>query len=271
MRNQFFGLWWGYRLANLAAQPFPPVVTLVPMMLAAMLVLSACGGGGGGGLAAGPVVYVEGTDRLANPQQGSSESATDGDIYYRGAAGGDAGELGVPTPGTVPNPAHYETAEYFASGSPAPLATGKFSTAYARGWTGHGSLVAIADTGVDADHPDLAANIAASRDFTGTVNDDRHGHGTHVAGIVAAVKNGAGVHGGHLMPCWRLARQLIQGPMIFRPLGRQLHGPAIWDLWRSMSAPPICVIAIWNAVSFRLDRVTIISITPPMGRAASMM
>ena len=196
MRNQFFGLWWGYRLANLAAQPFPPVVTLVPMMLAAMLVLSACGGGGGGGLAAGPVVYVEGTDRLANPQQGSSESATDGDIYYRGAAGGDAGELGVPTPGTVPNPAHYETAEYFASGSPAPLATGKFSTAYARGWTGHGSLVAIADTGVDADHPDLAANIAASRDFTGTVNDDRHGHGTHVAGIVAAVKDGAGVHGG---------------------------------------------------------------------------
>ena len=88
MRNQFFGLWWGYRLANLAAQPFPPVVTLVPMMLAAMLVLSACGGGGDGGLAAGPVVYVEGTDRLANPQQGSSESATDGDIYYRGAAGG---------------------------------------------------------------------------------------------------------------------------------------------------------------------------------------
>ena len=173
-----------------------PTSLMFSVMLIILLALAGCGGGGGGGLAAGPVIYVEGTERLADPQHGDGESAAGNDMYYRGAAGGDGGQIGVPTPGTVPDPAHYETAEYFASGSTAPLATGKFSTAYARGWTGRGSLVAVADTGVDADHPDLAPNIAATRDFTGTVNDDRHGHGTHVAGIVAAVKDGAGVHGG---------------------------------------------------------------------------
>ncbi len=55
--------------------------------------------------------------------------------------------------------------------------------------------VAIIDTGIDLDHPDLYVykNVTFVR---GTRSgDDDHGHGTHVAGTVAALDNGVGVVG----------------------------------------------------------------------------
>jgi len=60
-----------------------------------------------------------------------------------------------------------------------------------------GIKVAILDTGIDWDHPDLADNYKGGYDF---VNDDAdpmddNGHGTHCAGIVAAEDNDAGVIG----------------------------------------------------------------------------
>jgi len=67
--------------------------------------------------------------------------------------------------------------------------------------------IAVIDTGVDLDHPDLKDNIVAGYDFVNEDNvpDDDHGHGTHVAGIAAAITNNevgiAGVAGGaKIMP-----------------------------------------------------------------------
>lgn len=64
--------------------------------------------------------------------------------------------------------------------------------------TGQGIKVAILDTGVKADHPDLAGQMLPGKDFVNdgySANQDPQGHGTHVAGIVAASMNSIGVTG----------------------------------------------------------------------------
>jgi subtilisin family serine protease len=64
--------------------------------------------------------------------------------------------------------------------------------------TGAGRTVAVIDTGVDDAHPDLAGRIMPGYDWVADDPDpdDEEGHGTHVAGTVAATKdNGRGVAG----------------------------------------------------------------------------
>jgi subtilisin family serine protease len=63
-------------------------------------------------------------------------------------------------------------------------------TAWAMGYRGQGVKVGIFDSGIDVDHPDLP--VLGGIDLVGDGNglDDCQGHGTHVAGIVAARHNG---------------------------------------------------------------------------------
>jgi subtilisin family serine protease len=67
--------------------------------------------------------------------------------------------------------------------------------AWAAGFTGQGSTVAVLDTGIDTTHPDLSDAVAEAKDFTdsSTGTDDYYGHGTHVASIITG--NGAKYRG----------------------------------------------------------------------------
>ena len=64
------------------------------------------------------------------------------------------------------------------------------------GSTGAGVGVAIVDTGIDLAHPDLDVDVADSFfSAFGDTGQDDEGHGTHVAGIVAALDNDSDVIG----------------------------------------------------------------------------
>ncbi len=55
--------------------------------------------------------------------------------------------------------------------------------------------VAVLDTGIDLDHPDLNAADGVDCIDPGTPAEDGNGHGTHVAGTIGAENDGAGVTG----------------------------------------------------------------------------
>ncbi|GLI37103.1 S8 family peptidase [Geobacter hydrogenophilus] len=73
------------------------------------------------------------------------------------------------------------------------------NVAASRGYKGAGIKVAIVDSGIDYNHPDLKDNYRGGYDFvnntTDPIDDDFQSHGTHVAGIIAARDNGTGVVG----------------------------------------------------------------------------
>lgn len=63
------------------------------------------------------------------------------------------------------------------------------------GQRGESVLVCVVDTGIDTDHPDLVGIIAGGKSYVGSSYEDDNGHGTHVAGTIAAKLNKIGVRG----------------------------------------------------------------------------
>jgi subtilisin family serine protease len=51
-------------------------------------------------------------------------------------------------------------------------------------FTGDGVVVAVLDTGIDRSHPAFAGVDIIQKDFSGSGDGDRHGHGTHCAGTI---------------------------------------------------------------------------------------
>lgn len=98
------------------------------------------------------------------------------------------------TPGTEPNDPRAARQWH--------LPAARFPEAWRLG-RGAGVIVAVIDSGVDPDHPDLAANLLplidevvamGGHDVVGSANydgRDGHGHGTHVSGLIAAIASNA--------------------------------------------------------------------------------
>jgi len=102
-----------------------------------------------------------------------------------------------PPPPEDPPPENFDTEEFRRSGG---LDNINALPAFEAGGTGAGITVGIVDTGVDPDHVDLDGNVSPlSRDIVRAdepIQDgDPDGHGTIVAGLVAAERNNLGILG----------------------------------------------------------------------------
>ena len=86
--------------------------------------------------------------------------------------------------------------EAIAPGEPLPpTGVRRIRAATADTVSDQGAAVAVLDTGIDLDNPDLDAVDAVNCITPSATADDDDGHGTHVAGTIGAANNGAGVVG----------------------------------------------------------------------------
>jgi len=117
--------------------------------------------------------------------------------FAGGSGGGDddgASPTPAPTPDPVPDPFGLEFEAQYG------LANVNAQAAYDRGLTGAGVVVAVIDSGLDTTHPEFEGRITPGginflADQPADDVFDRDGHGTHVSGIIAANRDGVGMHG----------------------------------------------------------------------------
>ena len=127
----------------------------------------------------------------------SSSDYTDSDI-----------NLGTKTTGLSEDPDDFKTAEFNKDSSKSMINADK---AYARGWTGKGSVLGVIDSYQQTDHEALDGKYKWYNDYVryedGTTDENGNelgtvanggkniSHGTHVAGIVAGKRDGTQFHG----------------------------------------------------------------------------
>ncbi len=123
---------------------------------------------------------------------------------------------------------------------------------------GEGMTVGIVDSGIAISHPDLKHAVIDSRDFAGSTTGvgDETGHGTHVAGIVAAKDDGQGVVG--IAP----SAKLLNAKVVLRPgveIAEAVVAQAI-DWVVATGAGVVCLSIAWpkpvSLIEAAIDRAT---------------
>jgi hypothetical protein len=102
--------------------------------------------------------------------------------------------------------------------------------------TGRGVTVAIVDSGIEANHPDLVGRVAISENFVDMRANVVERHGTGVAGIIAAqADNGIGIAG-------------------VAPDARLLALRACWQSGTTLAAPTYCdSLSLAKAIQFSIQ------------------
>jgi type VII secretion-associated serine protease mycosin len=177
---------------------FPPFSNRRALVTAGVAAIVACIGIVG----IEPAQAVDPTRPIVGAQRWSVVRGCDGHVaVVRGEAAAtaqlsDPGVLSVET----------DVAEHtLSAGENDPMRAQQWAldrTPFESAWTtthGAGVIVAVVDTGVDAAHEDLGTVVLPGIDYIDSGRDGRFdpaGHGTHVAGIIAArVNNGRGIAG----------------------------------------------------------------------------
>lgn len=175
---------------------------------------SGVAGSGEGETEAAPEAYTEAGSPSSSAAGGAASSA---DVA---SSSGDSGSVAATTTVQPGKPAPVPAAPPLPAGVE-PLADRQWDMtmigataggAHTRA-TGRGVDVGVIDTGIDASHPDIAANFdtVRSRNFVVDIPEldgpcetvdcvdpagaDDRGHGTHIAGVVAGARNGFGLAG----------------------------------------------------------------------------
>lgn len=154
----------------------------------------------------------------------------------------------TPTPSDDPARASFENTEYYANYG---LSVINASARYADSASGQNVLLSVFDSGADVNHSELKGNVLTEFShsyFTESTDvTDYNGHGTHVASIIAANKDGRGMHG----VAYDADLMILQG--VYREDGDRTAGGIMFD-WidgqqRSLAAGAIAINHSWAFVN----------------------